>query len=62
MPAQQLDQVGDRDTEDRAGEASFEAGDQRRDVAAERKAVQPDLRLRLLRRIQDNSRRMSHTA
>ena len=48
MAAQQLNQVGHRYTEDRAGEPFFEAGDQRRDVTAERETVQPDQRLRLL--------------
>lgn len=48
MASQLLDQISNRDPENRAGDTGLEAGDQRRDLAAERETVQPDQRFRLL--------------
>ena len=63
VAGEDFDQIGDGNTEDRAGEAVLEAGHESRDVAAQRHAVQSDCRLRLLRPDPRHARRrMSHTA
>ena len=48
MAADQLDQIDDRDAQNRTAEAVVQAGDQRREQTAEGDAVQPDRGVGLL--------------